>query len=207
MPKVDEHLPATFSWTDLSTSDYDGAKSFYSGLFGWEVEDLDAGNGNIYGMAKLNGRSVAGLGPLQGGSPGQAMQTGWNAYINVASADEVADSVRKVGGKVLSAPFDVLDVGRMCVIQDPTGAVVCSWEDRGMSGAEVLHEPGTFTWAELMTNDAAKAADFYTKVFGWKATKWDGQLDYTVCKCGDDDVCGMLQMSPEMQGMSPNWMV
>ncbi len=36
MGKRTEHAPGTFSWVDLATSDREGAKSFYGGLFGWD---------------------------------------------------------------------------------------------------------------------------------------------------------------------------
>ena len=40
--------PGTFSWADVSTTDQDGAKSFYSGLFGWQADDQPVGDGVTY---------------------------------------------------------------------------------------------------------------------------------------------------------------
>ena len=37
-----EHAFSTFSWVDLSSTDADGAKAFYGGLFGWEFADITA---------------------------------------------------------------------------------------------------------------------------------------------------------------------
>ena len=42
------HAPGTFSWADLSTTDTDGAKAFYTGLFGWDTEDNPMPEGGVY---------------------------------------------------------------------------------------------------------------------------------------------------------------
>ena len=49
------HAPGTFSWADLSTTDTDGAKAFYTGLFGWDTEDTPIPEGGVYTML-LEGR-------------------------------------------------------------------------------------------------------------------------------------------------------
>ena len=49
-------------------------------------------------------------------------------YIVVANADDAAKRAAELGGTVLKGAFDVLDAGRMAVLQDPTGAVFCVWQ-------------------------------------------------------------------------------
>ena len=46
-----KYTPGTFSWTDLSTTDQDAAKTFYAALFGWTYEDNPVGDGMVYSMA------------------------------------------------------------------------------------------------------------------------------------------------------------
>jgi uncharacterized protein len=55
MGKRESYEPGTFSWVDLSTSDADGAKNFYGGLFGWEFEDSEIPGGGVYTMCQLRG--------------------------------------------------------------------------------------------------------------------------------------------------------
>ena len=55
------YAPGTFSWVDLATTDAAAAKAFYAGMFGWEMEDNDAGGGAVYTMCRLDGDAVAGL--------------------------------------------------------------------------------------------------------------------------------------------------
>src|SRR3954454_4623790 len=113
--------PGTFCWVDLATTDQDGAKSFYSELFGWEADDRPAGEGITYSMQRLRGKDVAAIAP----QPPQQREMGvpplWNSYVSVTSADEAADRAKELGATVHAPPFDVLDAGRMAVIQDPQG--------------------------------------------------------------------------------------
>ena len=55
------HAPGTFSWTDLGTTDSAGAKAFYRGLFGWELEDLPLPDAPPYTMARIGGKAVCAL--------------------------------------------------------------------------------------------------------------------------------------------------
>jgi predicted enzyme related to lactoylglutathione lyase len=55
MAERTEYAPGTFSWTDLSTTDPEAAKSFYAALFGWQSEDLPVPGGSMYSMQQLEG--------------------------------------------------------------------------------------------------------------------------------------------------------
>ena len=81
-------------------------------------------------MATLDGKDVAGIGPLQ--SP-QA-PTAWMVYIGTTDADALAAKVQAAGGAVIAPPFDVGDQGRMAVFQDPAGAFISAWQPLAMSG-------------------------------------------------------------------------
>ena len=121
MGKRTEHAPGTFSWVDLTTSDAAAAKAFYGGLFGWEAEDLPVGDGAFYSMMRLDGKDVAAIAP----QPQQQREAGapssWNSYVTVESADAAADKASQLGATVHAPAFDVMEAGRMAVIQDPQG--------------------------------------------------------------------------------------
>ena len=53
--------------------------------------------------------------------------------------------------------MDVLDVGRMAVFTDPQGAVFSVWQAGTHPGAELVNEPGTWSWSELLTTDVEAA--------------------------------------------------
>jgi uncharacterized protein len=191
MGERSEHAPGTFSWADLSTTDTDGAKAFYTALFGWETEDNPIPGDGVYTMCRKGGDDVGALSPAQEGQPSV-----WNSYVTVASADEGADAARDQGGTVAMEPFDVMDVGRMAVIQDPTGAFFCIWEPRANIGAKRVNEPGALTINQLNTSNPERAEEFYAGVFGWRFDKVSEDPAYWGIYNGDRLNGGMMEQSP-----------
>ena len=92
----------------------------------------------------------------------------WNLYIAVENADAAAAKAAQLGGKVLAPAFDVMDAGRMAVIQDPTGAVFVVWQAKRNAGIGIVGDPGAFCWADLSTPDPERAKQFYSGLFGWQ---------------------------------------
>jgi predicted enzyme related to lactoylglutathione lyase len=187
--------PGTFSWAELATSDADAAKAFYALLFGWEYQDNPAGEGQIYSMAKRDGHSVAALFAATDQPPH------WNCYVTVASADETAQKAKDAGATVVADPFDVMEVGRMAVIADPTGASLCLWEPRAHIGATLVNTPGSMTWNDLVTPDPEPAVEFYGKLFGWTFEEIPGAGGYRVIRNGERSNGGVFPR----EGPS-NWM-
>ena len=46
------------------------------------------------------------------------------------------------------------------------------------------------THIEISANDPEKIIKFYTEVFNWKVTKWEGPVDYWLVSTGDPDAPG-----------------
>jgi uncharacterized protein len=179
--------PGTFSWAELVTSDADAAKSFYSQLFGWDYDDQPTGpDGPVYSMAQRDGHSVAAL------FGDESQPPHWNCYVTVGSADETAQKARDLGATVVAEPFDVMEVGRMAVIMDPTGATLCLWEARAHIGATLVNTPGAMTWNDLITPDPETAADFYGKLFGWTFEEMPESGGYRVIRNGERSNGGIL---------------
>jgi predicted enzyme related to lactoylglutathione lyase len=199
MPTFDSYKPGQPSWVDLSSSDTDASKRFYSELFGWEVAEQGPEAGG-YALFTLQGKNVAGVTPIMlEGQP-----NAWTTYVSVDDADAAIDKVKSAGGMVFVEPMDVLDVGRMAVFADSTGAALAVWQPRTHIGAEIANEPGTFCWNELQTRDTKGAEGFYAAVFGWGAnTSEFGQTTYTEWKLGDATVGGMMPMPAEVPEQVP----
>jgi uncharacterized protein len=157
------HAPGTFSWVDLGTSDADGAKVFYGGLLGWEFEDMPIPDSPPYAMATIGGRTVAAL----YGKRDEQAPPAWLSYVTVEDADATAARAAELGGTAISEPFDVMEAGRMAVLQDPTGAVFAVWQPRASIGAQLVNDPGALTMNQLNTSDPQAAQDFYGGLFGW----------------------------------------
>jgi predicted enzyme related to lactoylglutathione lyase len=201
------HAPGTFCWPELATTDQKSAGAFYHALFGWDVNEQPIGPTETYTMFMLRGLEVAAASTLRGPELELGVPPHWNAYVSVASADDTVKRVQELGGKVLAPPFDVMDAGRMAVLQDPTGAVISVWQPARHIGAKILREPGALGWTELTTRDTAAAETFYTKLFGWEAKRGDaGGQEYTEFKVGAQPDAGMIAMDPAWGNVPPHWM-
>ncbi len=198
-----EHAFSTFSWVDVSSTDTDGAKAFYGGLFGWEFADIIAtdmmgenfaldlpGATVIYTMCSLQGKLVCGLSRTM--SPD--MPTVWNAYVNVEDADAIVARAQELGGSADMGIMDIADSGRMAFVMDPVGGVCGIWQARNHKGMEVKSEPDTFTWAEHNTRDCGTATGFYGTLFDWQAGSNLQTPDYTLFHRAGTDANDMVAL-------------
>jgi uncharacterized protein len=190
------YAPGTFSWAELATTDSEGAKAFYAALLGWDYEDNPVGEGQVYSMARRDGRQVAAL------FAGADQPPHWNCYVTVESVDATAAQAGEHGGRVLAEPFDVMQVGRMAVIADPTGAALCLWEPRAHIGAELVNTQGAMTWNDLVTSDPEAAAAFYGTLFGWPTTEIPDAGGYRVIRNGERSNGGIMPHAET----PPSWM-
>jgi predicted enzyme related to lactoylglutathione lyase len=116
-------MPAhgTFCWNELATKDAEAAKKFYTELLGWQLKTSDAA-GMAYTEIVVGDRHLGGIYQMtaeQGDMPSH-----WMAYVAVDDVDAAAGRVEGLGGKICVAPMDIPNVGRFCVINDPTGAAL-----------------------------------------------------------------------------------
>lgn len=210
MAEINSYDPGRFCWADLGTTDLEQAKKLYGDLFQWEFEDIPLEEGMVYTMALVGGREVAGLYQMDEKERGKGWRPRWQAYVSVANAEAVASKVTELGGKMIAAPFDVYESGRMAILQDPGGALLALWEPRQHLGAKLIGEPGSVCWNELLTRDIDQAGSFYTRLFGWKAEVMDSTSDrpYTIFKQNDQGQAGMMTMPPECGPEVPSsWMI
>jgi predicted enzyme related to lactoylglutathione lyase len=154
MGERDSYAPGVFCWADLGTTDAAAAKAFYTGLLGWEAEDLAAGDDGVYTMFRRDGRDVAALYEMGAEERGE-LPPHWSSYVSVDDVEAVAARARELGATVVAEPFDVTDSGRMAVVRDPGGAIVHLWQAGRHIGAGCVNEPGCMVWNELATPDVA----------------------------------------------------
>ena len=203
-----EHAPGTFSWVDVASTDLDGSTAFYEALLGWEHVDFPIGDGSVYRMFQLRGKNVAAGAEQRDEERSHGVPPHWNNYVTVKSVDETAERVSELGGNLMTDPFDVFDSGRMTVLSDPTGAVLCVWEARANIGAELVNDPGCLTWNELSTTDVDRAKGFYADLFGWSYEDvGSDEMPYTTIRNGDRMNGGIRPLGEEEQqmGVPSNW--
>lgn len=205
MHTIDKYPDGVFNWVDLSTPDPAGAKAFYSGLFGWDAQDLPIDTGGVYTMMFIDGHSVAGMGEHQPEMKAQGIPAFWTSYVKYDDVDSVAARVEDAGGTLMMPPMDVMDQGRMAMFQDPAGAVVGIWQPGAHQGAGMVNSPNTLVWTELQTTDKEAAKAFYGKVFGW--TFAEDETGYVGCSTDNRMQAGMMEIQESWGPTPPNWAV
>ncbi len=136
------NTPGSWNFSELNTTDVEGAKQFYGAVFGWEVDEVDMGVGGVSLMVRMPGyadfleqfdpgirerhaafgappgfsESIAGFIPLPEGEAPH-----WTITFTVADADATAARARELGGAVEVEPYDIGPT-RRAIIRDPAGA-------------------------------------------------------------------------------------
>ncbi|MFD6355518.1 VOC family protein [Nocardia tengchongensis] len=158
-------------WTDLFTTDPEGAMAFYGELFGWTAE-VSPEHGNYITFRK-DGNAVAG-GMANDGSGGPSQ---WMVYLASIDAEATAEKVTAAGGMTVVPVMPVAELGKFGVFGDNGGVGIGVWEPGTMTGFEqrgVVGDGkwdghvGAPSWFELHTRSYDDALKFYREVFGWQ---------------------------------------
>ena len=120
---AEQTIPAhgAVCWNELSTTNIEAAKSFYSELLGWTLKESQISPVN-YTEFYVGGKPSGGM--MQMGTEFGNAPSHWMAYVAVEDVDASAKRVEELGGKVCVPPTDIPNTGRFCVINDPTGATI-----------------------------------------------------------------------------------
>ncbi|MEU9703736.1 VOC family protein [Streptomyces sp. NPDC047981] len=203
------YKPGTPCWIDLMVPDQQAALDFYCDLFGWQGEIGPAETGG-YSVCTLKGKPVAGIMKAMnpdGTVPDPLPPTVWTTYLSTNDLDAAVASATDAGGTVMVPAMDVMDLGRMAVITDPTGAVVGLWQPVGFPGATIVNEHGALTWNELVTADVAAAAAFYSAVLPVTTARSEmpGAEGYVEYQVDGRAVGGMMDLGSFPEGVPPHW--
>ncbi|MDT0341534.1 VOC family protein [Streptomyces litchfieldiae] len=205
-----DFLPGSPCWLDLGAPDIGAAAAFYGTVFGWEFESFgpDAGG---YGVFRLGGKTVAGLGPLTE----EGARSAWMVYFATPDAEAAARTVTERGGTVRVAPLTIEGESRMAQFSDPQGGQFAVLQAPGSQGLEAVDVTGSLTWTELYTTDVGAAKEFYGALFGWTTSDMElpgGGGTYaliTPAGAGEDRMQGgIMQLPPEaldLTGGRPYW--
>jgi hypothetical protein len=187
-------------------TDPDAAKHFYSGLFGWDIQDGPPEAGG-YAMCLMNGRAVTAISPKPADNP---FPNVWSTYLASDDLDATVATAKEAGGKFMMEPMDVMTAGRLAFGMDPTGAPYGIWQGGDHLGVGIYNEPGTLVWNELMTADYAGAKAFYREVFGYTYEEIGEGLTYSTVKRASDGAVvggmGAFDTSTPAE-VSPSWIV
>jgi predicted enzyme related to lactoylglutathione lyase len=187
-------------WIDLGVDDIGRASTFYTNLFGWDIQAGPPEAGG-YAMALKDGRPVAGIGPKQG-PPG--MPPVWTTYLASDDLDDTVSKIKAAGGQTLMGPMDVMDVGRMAVAADPGGAFFGAWQARAHTGVGLANEPGSLCWNENLSRAYDQNQAFYQAVFGYEYGDMSGDgFRYATLKVGGTEVGGIGELPSSVPAEVP----
>src|SRR5262249_22068631 len=137
-------------------------------LFGWQGEELPAGDFGTHTSLRRDGKEVGILYRQTREARAARAAPHWTPFVSVEDVDRAALRVRDLGGVLLREPLDFLDAGRVAAVRDPTGGILSLWQPRAHSGAEVMNDLGALCWCELATDDVERAKSFYGELLGWE---------------------------------------
>ena len=111
-----------FVHVELNTADPEKAKAFYSNLFQWQLSPNPTVPTGIY--TTINVGEGTGGGIMKQISVGPS---GWLAYVEVDDVRAATKKAESLGAEIMKDVTEVMGMGWLSFIRDPTGAVLGLW--------------------------------------------------------------------------------
>jgi predicted enzyme related to lactoylglutathione lyase len=157
-----------FIWYELTTTDPQAARAFYTSVVGWGTRDASTPDAP-YTLFTAGDAAAGGLIGLSEDARKMGAQPRWTGYVGVDDVDAAVDQLKRLGGAVYVPPTDIPDVSRFAVVADPQRATfaLLKWRhaDQPQSAAAL---PGVAAWHELLAANTQRAFDFYRELLGWQ---------------------------------------
>ena len=117
--------PASIVWFEIPADDVERAKTFYGKLFGWKITKFPGPAEKPYWHIDTGGGDDT---PDGGMMARQSPEHGITNYVNVASVDQAAAKVEKLGGKIVMPKTAVPQMGYFVLCQDTESNMFALWE-------------------------------------------------------------------------------
>ncbi len=109
----------SFCWETLNTNDIEKARAFYPPVLGWTGGD-GPNNMLVFSAGKVQ------IADVEAAPPG--VPPHWLSHVLVEKLEASRTRAEKLGATILMPVVDIPHVGRICVLQDPAGAVLSLFE-------------------------------------------------------------------------------
>jgi predicted enzyme related to lactoylglutathione lyase len=169
-------------------------RAFLSALFDWTWQE-GAPETGYYALALSNGRPVMGMG-IHEAINTSVLQT----YFSTSDIDATLARATELGATSLMPTMDVMDLGRMTMVNDPQGATFGLWQPGTFHGFGAAYEENTPGWFDHASPDPARAADFYAALTGHEIESMGP--DMRVLKNGEQ---WFASISASPVGEAPQW--
>jgi predicted enzyme related to lactoylglutathione lyase len=115
-----------FVYVELNTTDVSPSKAFYSKLFDWKLEDVP-GMDMDYTFIKNGENPIGGM--MKHPMPGAPSM--WLAYVLVDDIEASTKKAKTLGATIMKDVTEVMGMGWLSIIVDPTGAMLGLWKAKG----------------------------------------------------------------------------
>ena len=116
-----------FVHIELNTPDPAKAKTFYGKLFDWQLEEMP--NEGVpegeYTIVKVGKGTGGGIMKQVPGGP-----LGWLPYVEVEDIQSATTKAKSLGAAVMKDVTEVMGMGWLSILKDPTGAVLGLWQTK-----------------------------------------------------------------------------
>lgn len=117
-----------FVHVELNTTDVDKAKSFYSQLFDWKLDDMPMED-STYTMIGVGDGTGGGILKHPMGGPSL-----WIPYVQVDDVVSATEQAKSLGANMIRDVSEIPNVGWFSILMDPTGAVIALWKSKSGAG-------------------------------------------------------------------------
>jgi predicted enzyme related to lactoylglutathione lyase len=114
-----------FVHVELNTTDLSTAKTFYGKLFDWKMEDMPMPQGS-YTMIDVGEGTGGGM--MKQLIPGAS--SAWLPYVQVDDIAAATQKAKSLGATVMKDVTEVMNMGWLSIITDPTGALLGLWKPK-----------------------------------------------------------------------------
>jgi uncharacterized protein len=115
-----------FVWNELATINVQGAKDFYSKVFGWEFIEKKMDD-VTYTIIKKGDKEFGGIWAIPGAQQNQ-IRPHWLSYILVENVEQSLELARQNGAVIVKPVHKIGEIGLFAIVRDPTGAHVALWQ-------------------------------------------------------------------------------
>ena len=116
-----------FVHVELSTTDLGKAKTFYAKLFDWKMQDIPMPQGSYTMIDVGEGTGGGMMKQLMPGAP-----SAWLSYVLVDDIKVATQKAKSLGATVMKDVTEVMNMGWLSIITDPTGAALGFWQPKNM---------------------------------------------------------------------------
>jgi predicted enzyme related to lactoylglutathione lyase len=113
-------MPNPFCHIELNTTDLAKAKTFYTKLFDWKLDDV------MEGYTMINVGKGTGGGMMTNPMPG--VPSFWLSYVEVDDINAATKKAASLGATIVRDVTEVPGFGSLAILQDPTGAALGLWK-------------------------------------------------------------------------------